>query len=87
MNNEQNQPAVAGPVELRVMHWFCFTYSGECIETGKSVTASSYVGYPGREVTKPMIDANKKAAGVTNCAALIAVSYLGEMTRDEFLGA
>ncbi|WP_426994432.1 hypothetical protein [Methylomonas sp. CM2] len=86
MNNEKNHPAQAGQVERRVMHWFCFSYYGQCNETGRQATASAYVGYPGREVTAPMIDKNKKVAGVTGDSALIAVSYLGEMTREEFLG-
>lgn len=69
-----------------VKHWFCFSYQGPCDETGVPATASAYVGYPCREVTKAMIDANKAAAGVAKDSALIAVSYLGEMTRHDFLG-
>jgi len=68
------------------VHWFCFSYTGKCSETGGPATASAYVGYLGRVVTRPMIESNKAVAGVTEDSALIAVSYLGEMTREEFLG-
>ena len=71
--------------ENQKKHWFCFSYKGEEIETGNNVSACTYTGYLYREVTMNMIKENKKIAGLKENAVLIAVSYLGEMTRNEFV--
>lgn len=66
-------------------HWYCFSYIGECLETGKNANASTYTGYKSKGVTKAIIDENVSNAGLRKGAVLIAVSYLGHMERSEFL--
>jgi hypothetical protein len=73
-------------IKPQLLHWFCFSYTGQCNTTGKSVTASTYTGYLSRKITKPIIDQNKVFAGVTEDSVLVGVFYLGRMSRNEFLG-
>lgn len=68
--------------QLVMLHYFCFSYIGKDLETGRDCQGSTYVGYHDKLITKPMIDRNKELAGVTNEAVLIAVSYLGFMTKE-----
>lgn len=68
-------------------HWYCFSYAGESSESGRQCHACTYVGYQEKRVTKPMIEANKETAGVKEGAVLMAVSYLGHMTREEIVGS
>ena len=67
-------------------HFFCFSYSGKDLEGNRECEASSYVGYDTKKVTLQMINENKGYAGVTDKAVLIAVSYLGRMTKATFMG-
>jgi hypothetical protein len=62
-------------------HWFCLTYfSGRNgIEIG-----TAYVGNIKKGVPRKQIDESKEPARVSKDAALIACSYLGYMTRDQF---
>ena len=85
---EETAGREASGVDAVVMrHWYCFSYNGTNPQTGLDCAASTYAGYERQRVTKPMIDENKKHAGVNEGAVLIAVSYLGYMTREEMLGA
>jgi hypothetical protein len=65
-------------------HWFsyCFQESGGT----RIVTASAYIGYPESAITKERIEVAKDGAGVSVNAVLLNVSYLGHMTRSQFLG-
>jgi len=67
-------------------HWFCLSYQGKRIESGLDCQASIYIGLENRNITKKDIDDNKKLANVTDKAVLMAASYLGYMTREEFEG-
>jgi len=67
-------------------HWFCFSYKGTDLEGNRDCDASSYVGYDTKKVTLSMINENKRYADVTDKAVLIAVSYLGRMTKATFMG-
>ena len=66
------------------LHWFCFSYMGRCLELGRNCEASTYSGYSNKNLTLKIINANKKNAGVHDGATLVAVSYLGYMTKKEF---
>jgi hypothetical protein len=70
-------------VESR-LHWYCFTFIGDG-ELGKNCYASTYTGYSDKKITKARITENKKYAKVTNTAVLISCSYLGFITKVEFL--
>jgi len=87
MMKAAEQPTSGVPLDKIVRHWYCFTYSGKSIDDGHDCQACTYIGYDTNQVTKPMIDKNKKEAGVTASAVLIGCIYLGYMTRGEFLGA
>jgi hypothetical protein len=65
-------------------HWFsyCFEESGGT----RIVTTSAYIGYPEKAITKARIEAAKDAVDVSVDAVLLNVSYLGYMTRSQFLG-
>ena len=67
-------------------HWYSFSYEGANEDGTGHCVANCYVGYYFKGITKPMIQENKKAAGVSQDAALLSVSYLGKMTREQFLG-
>lgn len=69
-----------------VKHWYCFSYLGTSIDDGHNCYVSIYSGNPRKGVTMPMINHNKKEAGVNNNAVLIGCMYLGEMTKADFLG-
>ena len=70
----------------KLLHWYCFSYIGHGIDDGLTINVSTYTGYFKKNVTNAMILKNKEYAGVTHTAVLIAVSYLGYMTREEFEG-
>ena len=68
------------------LHWFCFSFMGQNERTGDNYSTSVYSGgYPSKNITRKIIDENKYHAEVPDSAALIAVTYLGKMTREEFL--
>ncbi len=85
---EQEASTVSGGQNERLvmLHYYCFSYIGKDSETGEDCQASTYTGYPEKGITMPMIDENKKNACVNNGAVLLAVSYLGFMTRDAMQG-
>ena len=67
-------------------HWYCFTYEGKAL-TGEYCKASAYTGYPEKiNITRPIIDENKKYARVQGGAVLLNCIYLGEMSNAEFQG-
>jgi len=61
-------------------HWYSFSYAD-----GSGCQASTYTGYESLGVTLPMIMENKVNAHVSQGAVLLAVCYLGHMTKSEFL--
>ena len=67
-------------------HWFCFSYQGYALDNGEKCKASTYTGYPLKYVNMKMIQDNKEFAGVDKDAVLISCSYLGHMTKEDFLG-
>lgn len=72
---------------LVTRHWFCMTYIGRPLDgTAGTANACSYVGFAEKKITMAKINAQKKHAGVKDDAVLIACIYLGQMTREEFLG-
>ena len=86
MTDECNSTDISTDLEGdKVWHWFCFSYKGKSIDSGEPCDAYVYVGRQGRNISKKAITENKVNAGVSGDAVLIAVSYLGEMTREEFV--
>lgn len=68
------------------LHWYCFTYKGKVIECGSPADASTYKGYEAKDfITLKMIKDNKRKAGLTDSACLINITYLGYMTKQEFI--
>lgn len=66
-------------------HWFCFSFQGP--ENGRGMGfACTYVGYLQRNVTMAMVTEQKSKCGLDANCVLLSVSYLGEMTREEFTG-
>jgi len=91
MTEETKEPeasTVAGGQNERLVmfHYYCFSYIGKDLNTGKDCQASTYTGYSEKEITIPMVNENKKNAGVTGDAVLLAVSYLGFMIRETMQG-
>jgi len=64
-------------------HWYCFSFSGKTLD-GVMGQASVYIGYDQPGISNPRIMMAKEAAGVRADAVLIACSYLGLMSRDDF---
>ena len=72
---------------MKKLYWFCFTFKGDSLSPDwNQCTACTYKGYDSKNITLEKITANKKHAGVANDSVLIALSYLGHMTKDEFEG-
>lgn len=65
-------------------HWFCFSFQGKTIRNEDS-TACTYVGFDNKEprLPKSEIYNQRKEAGLES-GVLIAITYLGQMTREEF---
>jgi len=82
-----SEELTARPLQSGVMqHWYCFSYVGKTDE-GRECQASTYTGYEEKKITLLNIEANKVNAKVNKGAVLIACSYLGHMTREEFIAA
>ena len=65
-------------------HWYCFSYFGKDIESGKHCEASTYSCFAEKGVSLAMINNNKTNARVTDDSVLISVSYLSHMTKADF---
>lgn len=65
-------------------HWYSFSFSGIDENSGCQCNASTYIGYKEKLITRMRIDYAKKAAGVSD-AVLLNASYLGYMTKEQFL--
>lgn len=63
-------------------HWYCFSFYDQY--PGSSAQASVYIGFDLPGISKPRILQAKAGAGVRADAVLIACSYLGQMSRDDF---
>jgi hypothetical protein len=63
-------------------HWYCFAFKGE-EEGGRPCMGYSITGYPDKLITMPRIKENERYAGVKEGALLLAVSYLGHMTKEQ----
>ena len=61
-----------------LIHWYCFTF-----QHGNRQT-TNYAGYEKNYVTLKAINDAKKNADVEKEAVLLACSYLGEMTYEQF---
>lgn len=68
------------------MHWFCLTYLGESLEYDNIICASITVGREVRFVRHADINELREKAGVDKNAVLISCSYLGECSKEVFLG-
>lgn len=66
-------------------HWYSFSFSGIEKDSGRQCNASTYIGYEDNVVTMSRIKYAKYAAGVSIDAVLLNVSYLGYMTKEQFL--
>jgi hypothetical protein len=62
------------------LHWFAWAFASG------NVQASVYIGYGDKNLTRDKIFAAKDGAGVPSTAMLMAVSYLGHMTKEVFEG-
>ncbi len=67
-------------------HWYALSYRGKCLDSSHQADATTYTGYPDTNLTMDHIMEGKENAGVRGDAVLISVSYLGFMTRKEFVG-
>lgn len=64
------------------LHWYCFTFYDV---RGPEVShATAYFGFERQTVTLPQIEEAKAGARVSQDATMLACSYLGYMTGDEF---
>ena len=66
------------------IHWYAYSYIGKDV-FGHPSNGSVYIGYRDKKITKSRIQNNKKHAGVRDDAVLIAVTYCGYMTKEEFM--
>jgi len=64
------------------LHFYSFTFSYK--DKIKESTASIYIGYKKRNITKLHIKKAKEAIPIIQSAVLISVCYLGYMTEKEF---
>jgi hypothetical protein len=64
-------------------HYYSFVFT--ISEEGTTTTASIYLGNPKKIVTKSQINSAKKAAGMSSDAVMLSCSYLGKMTKYEFV--
>ena len=67
------------------MYWYCLTYFGSNIKTGKDCYGSAYVGYNyNKNFSKKDIEDIKQQANVSANSVLISITHLGLMTEQEF---
>lgn len=71
--------------QLPAFHWYSFAFIGTT-ETGATMHASTYSGWPTQLITKPRIEEAKRCAGAKPEAVLLSCCYLGHMTRAEMIG-
>jgi hypothetical protein len=72
--------------EGQAMHWFCLYYFGKSKESGLNTTACAYVQCLRKKIPMSVISMGMATAKVSEDSILISASYLGKMTRKEFLG-
>lgn len=70
----------------RTPHWHSAAFLGYSLEYGKTTQASTLFSTPTRNVTRAHLDKAAKEAGVRKDPVILNVSYLGEMTDEEFNG-
>lgn len=72
------------------VHWFCFTFRGHSL-TGRGSGGNQYIeyykGYSEKKIPHKSIMTNKKEAGLYPSSVLMACSYLGYMSKREFIDA
>lgn len=66
------------------LYWYAFSFSH--LSATRRQIASCYVGYASKRVTLANIAKAKVTAKVPPDAVLMACSYLGRMTTEEFTG-
>lgn len=66
------------------LHWHCFAFSGKTLQD-EDCFATTYMGYHDKNITLPRINEAKVASNINEGAVLISATYLGHMTRKEFL--
>ncbi|OLS58838.1 hypothetical protein [Pseudomonas putida] len=64
------------------LHYYCLTFFDN--HGGHTAYASTYYGFPEPHVTLRDIQTAKQGAEVSSTATLLACSYLGQMTAQEF---
>lgn len=68
------------------VHWYCLSYVGESLSREKRTAyASVYYGLKEQKITRAVIEEGKVDAGVSSDSVLTSVSYLGRMSKKEFL--
>ena len=62
-----------------------YYYSFAFLKTNNNYTktASVYIGYNQKSVSKPQIESAKKEAGIDPDAVMVSCCYLGKMTEEE----
>lgn len=80
---EQQQDQAEQKKEQQRYYFYAFSFEGRHIN-GRPASASVYMCYSKKIITYKKILSAKKEASVCNDAVLIAVSYLGYMTHEEF---
>lgn len=63
-------------------HFYSLTFMGS--QNGETVHANAYIGLPEPKVTRKAIATVRQTAEVSPGAVLLAASYLGEMTAQEW---
>lgn len=66
-----------------MLHFYTFTFM-DSRQQGETTHATAFVGIPEPKVTPKVIAAARRTAEVSPTAVLLSVSYLGEMTREEW---
>lgn len=64
------------------LHYYCFSFFD--VRNGQAVYASSYYGLEAQRVTARDILSAKQHAKVSTTATLLACTYLGHMTQQQF---
>ena len=67
------------------LYYYCFSFKG-LTPNGSNADASSYAGYESQPFfTFKEIDKQKINSGLTVGAVLLSITFLGVMTKEEFM--
>lgn len=65
-------------------HFYALNYIGDSVQSGDSSIATTYSGYPDKLLTLSRIEEAKAHARVGPNSTLVAATYLGYMSKEEF---